>query len=69
MFNIDDNKFKLTLTYIELNFMTDREKLTMKSDFNFDGLEADKWLDIVGFSSQIILNGKSFDKILPPSAR
>jgi hypothetical protein len=43
VFNIDDNKFKLTLTYIELNFMTDREKLTMKADFNFDGLEADKW--------------------------
>jgi hypothetical protein len=49
--------------------MVEREKLTMKADFNFEALEAETWQDLIGFSRQIIMNGKAYEAILPPSAR
>ena len=41
----------------------------MKDDFNFEAIEKEKWMDINGFSRQVIMNGKGYEKILPPSAK
>lgn len=57
------------MTFVELNDMVEREKMVMKEDMVFEAMEADKWQDVFGFSRQMILNGKAYDKILPASGK
>jgi hypothetical protein len=44
-----DEKIKLSMTFVELNDMVEREKLVMKEDMVFETMEADKWQDVFGF--------------------